>query len=89
MEFEWHERKRRQNVQNHGIDFVDAQLIFDGRPVVTSPSFRQGERRYASIGYVNGKCMTVIWTVRGQNIRIISARRARDNEQRIHHEIHG
>ena len=89
MEFEWHERKRRQNIQNHGIDFVDAQSVFDGRPTVTSPSFRRGEQRYASIGYVNGKYMTVIWTVRGHNIRIISARRARDNEQRTYRKIHG
>jgi len=38
MRFEWDEAKRRRNLENHGIDFIRAQEVFDGRPALTHPS---------------------------------------------------
>jgi uncharacterized DUF497 family protein len=36
--FEWDENKRLKNLLRHGLDFSDRDLVFDGRPIVTSPS---------------------------------------------------
>jgi uncharacterized DUF497 family protein len=37
-EFEWDDNKRQKNLGRHGLDFADADLVFDGRPVMTFPS---------------------------------------------------
>jgi uncharacterized DUF497 family protein len=63
--------------------------LFDGRPVVTFPSPRLGEERWVTVGRVEGKAFAVVWTLRGGNVRIISARRARDGEERAYRELHG
>jgi len=42
-EFDWDERERILTVRKHGIDFLDAVRIFDGRPTVHAPSTRQDE----------------------------------------------
>ena len=44
-EFEWDENKRSSTLKKHGIDFLDATRIFDGRPVLHAPSDRPGEER--------------------------------------------
>ncbi len=82
MRFEWDEAKDEANLTKHGVDFVRARLLFDGRPVVTSPSPFQGEERWLITGFLDDRCYTVIWTLRGEAIRLISARRARDAEER-------
>jgi len=89
MEFEWYEAKRAQNLAKHGVDFVRVQLLFDGRPVVTAPSIRSDEERYATTGEIGDKFYTVIWTWRDGRIRLISARRARREEERSHRALHG
>jgi uncharacterized protein len=89
MTFEWDENKRERNIRIHRIDFIDAQTLFDGRDTLTHYSPRENEKRWATIGRFEDKVITVIWTRRGENIRIISARRARDNEQRAYREIYG
>ena len=89
MEFEWDEAKRRQNLVKHGIDFLDVEELFDGRPVLTRSSHRCGEERFATTGKLQGRLSTVIWTTRGASIRLISARRARDAEQREYRSLHG
>lgn len=88
-EFEWDENRRLANLVKHRIDFLDARALFDGRPTVTSKSPRDGEERNAATGYLNDACVTVIWTPRGEEIRFISVRRARDGEKREYRSIHG
>jgi hypothetical protein len=50
--YEWDETKRQTNLEKHGLDFRDAQLIFDGRPVVHVPTSKNNEARFASIANV-------------------------------------
>ena len=87
--FEWDEEKRERNIVRHRIDFVDAVVVFDGRPVITNDSPREGEDRWATTAFIGDWYITVIWTLRGETIRIISARRARNNEKRAYSAIHG
>ncbi len=89
MVFEWDEEKRLLNLKRHGIDFERAGQIFDGRPVITRATLRVGEDRWMTTGHLEGRYVTVIWTWRGERIRLISARRARDGEERAHRDHHG
>jgi uncharacterized DUF497 family protein len=89
MEFEWDESKRLSNVEKHGVDFVRAQMLFDGRPVITASSQRVGEERYATTGAIEGRLYTAIWTWREGAIRLISARRARNEEEQRYRSLHG
>jgi uncharacterized DUF497 family protein len=89
MVFEWDEAKRQSNLGKHGIDFLDARRLFDGRPVVTARSSYQEEERYLTTGIVNDRFVTVVWTWRNNRIRVISARRARHDESRVYDALHG
>lgn len=89
LDFVWDEDKHRANLAKHRIDFVDMQALFDGRPDYTSESPRFGETRFATTGELDGQFYTVIWTWRGDVVRLISARRARDGEERAYRAAHG
>ena len=84
MNFEWDERKRRLNLERHGIDFEDARHIFSESPVYLSSSIHHDELRRLAIGLLDDIEITVVFTMRGENIRLISARRARRNERKIY-----
>lgn len=85
MKFEWNENKRQTNITKHGIDFMDAQKIFDYDTVTIEDNrFNYGEQRFIAIGLLNSKMIVVVYTERENIIRIISARKATKNEQRIY-----
>ena len=88
MEFQWDEPKRLANVLKHGIDFRRAALLFDGRPHVTVRSTFAAEERFLTTGEVDGRVITVVWTPRGEVVRFISVRRARDAEERRYRDLH-
>ena len=88
MPFESDEDKRQRNLAKHGIDFAEAEALFDGRPIVEALSRFAEELRFLTTGVVNGRFYTIVWTMRGNNIRIISARRARDGEERTYCAVH-
>lgn len=83
--FEWDEAKRLSTLEKHGIDFLDAIRIFHS-PRLTARSDRTNEVRFISIGPLMERFVAVIYTIRGDAYRIISARRARDGEIRAYHE---
>lgn len=90
MEFEWDEAKREKVLMSRGIDFIDlAKLMFDGRPVVTLPSRRGDEERFITIGMIWDRSFVLVWLQRGEAIRLITARRARDGEERTYRSIYG
>jgi hypothetical protein len=89
MLFEWNESKRAANLQKHGFDLADGVDLFDGRPVITSRSPRNGEERFVTIGMLADLYVAVVWTEREDAIRLISLRRARDEEKRAHHARFG
>jgi uncharacterized DUF497 family protein len=89
MEFEWDETQRDSNLAKHGVDFTLAEMLFDGRPVITAPSPRGTEERYVTTGEIGGRFFTTVWTWRGDAIRLISVRRARNEEEKRHRAIHG
>ena len=82
--YEWDEAKRSLVLAKHDIDLVEAARILDG-PVLIVPSERNGEPRWLAIGILNGREIALVFTRRGDNIRLISARRAREHERRAYH----
>ena len=82
MSFEWDENKRQKNLRNHGIDSERAKEIWQG-PVLEAPSPQKhhSEQRFLAIGQSEGRFITVVFTWRGKNRRIISARIARKDER--------
>jgi uncharacterized DUF497 family protein len=90
MEFEWDEKKRLKNLSDHKVDFVDATQIFDGRPIYTYHSPRDGEERWGTVGMMDDdRLYLVVWTRRNGRMRIISAYRADDWEIREYHALYG
>jgi len=80
MLFEWDEIKRQTNLVKHGVDFRDAIRVFDG-PVFENISRHRGEERIVAIGLMEGIEIVLVYVMRGQRRRIISARRAHRNER--------
>jgi uncharacterized DUF497 family protein len=80
MLFEWDESKRVLNLAKHHIDFLDAQRIFDV-PVFERTEHRHGEERVVAIGAIEDIEIVVVYVVRGERRRLISARRASSNER--------
>ncbi len=87
--FEWDEVKRLKTLKDRVLDFKDTWQVFDGRPVLHLPSWRNNESRFVSVAEINGDLYTVVWTWRGDNQRIISFRRARNAEKGAYRKVHG
>ncbi|UYO55111.1 BrnT family toxin [Rhodopseudomonas palustris] len=79
--FDWDKTKSDANLAKHGLDFDEAKEIFYGQ-VLLRRSDRKNEERWIAIGVTSGRIVTVIFTRRGDNIRIISARHPRADEER-------
>ena len=86
--FKWDEIKGRINLEKHGISFLAAQELFDGRPVMTRPLRFSAEDRYATNGELGSVFYTVIWMWRREAIRLISTRRASREERRRYRQLH-
>jgi uncharacterized DUF497 family protein len=87
MDFEWDETKRLKVLAARGVDFVAMVSLFDGRPTLTSASDGYDELRNVTIAERHGKLFAVVWTMRGEKIRIITARRARHEEERHYRQL--
>jgi uncharacterized DUF497 family protein len=88
MDFEWDETKHEANQRKHRIDFRTAAKVFlDPYVVEFDERDPDGELRRNAIGPVDGRMLFVTYTMRGDVIRIISARGAEPHEKRKYHEV--
>ncbi len=88
-EFEWWEPKRLFVLSDRGLDFRDAEALFGQSLLFTYPSPRGAEEWWVSVGYLAEGPVAGVWTRRGENIRIISMRRARREEARRFGSLYG
>lgn len=84
MEFEFDPNKSASNKIKHGIDFVEAQALWDDPDICRYPSNRTYELRWMITGKFNDKHWSAVVTYRTDKIRIISVRRARTEEIEIY-----
>jgi hypothetical protein len=78
--FEFDESKSQTNLSKHGIDFIDAQLLWNDPRLLEIPAKTEDEPRFLVIGLINWKYWSAVLTYRGENIRLISVRRSRADE---------
>ena len=89
LSFQWDENKARTNLAKHGVSFEEAATVFGDRLSLTipDPAHSQAEDRSIVLGQSHQrKLLVVVHTERGDNIRIISARRASRGERKSYEE---
>ena len=90
MRFEWDTEKEKINIIKHKMDFKTAALLFndENRIEYYDDEHSQNEDRYKAIGLIGKTLMvaTVVFTERGESIRIISARKATEKERRLYYD---
>ncbi|MGH8547048.1 MAG: BrnT family toxin [Methylococcales bacterium] len=84
MRFIWRESKRKTNLKDHSLDFVDAAQVFDG-PIYTfeDDRFAYGEQRLVTLGLFQGIPVSIVHTETEDEIHIISFRKATKRETGI------
>ena len=86
MEFEFDPAKSESNLRKHGIDFVEAQQLWQDPNAQVFPVFHPVEDRFILLAKYLNKLWAAVFTPRENHTRIISVRRARKNEERHYYE---
>ena len=87
MKYQWDKNKAAANLQKHGIEFADAVSVFSDDLAITIPDNRFDEDRFVTIGMdAFGRILVVVFTWRGEDIRLISARLAERRERKQYEE---
>jgi uncharacterized DUF497 family protein len=84
MGFEYDPEKSAENKGKHGLDFEEAQALWNDAALVEIPARVTDELRWVVIGKLEEKHWSAVVTRRGENIRLISVRRSRDEEVAIY-----
>lgn len=82
--FEFDDEKSKANLHKHGIDFYDAQALWEDQDLLEVRTKSSDEPRYLMIGIIGIKHWSAVITYRGQKIRIISVRRSRKKEVELY-----
>lgn len=82
MTFEWNRQKAASNLRKHGVDFADAVMVFYDEQAITIRDDAVGEERFIALGVdALARVLVIIYTWRGNRVRIISARKATRRER--------
>lgn len=84
MNFEFHSNKSASNKEKHGIDFIEAQALWKDEFRIVFPARMMNEIRYVLVGSIKKKHWSAIYTLRNENIRLISVRRSRKEEIKLY-----
>ena len=83
MTYEWDETKRRTNIGKHRADFEQADA-FDWDTAEVEPDPHYAEDRFRAVGFIGDQLHVLVFTIRGDDVRIISLRKANRGEMRRH-----
>ena len=84
LSFEWDEVKSLANVAKHDLDFEDVIVVFDDPAAFDYEVVRNGENRRVRVGAMRDRVIAVVFVVRGEITRLISARYARRVERQLY-----
>ena len=88
MEFEWDTAKNELNRQKHGFDFADAAACFHSPLLVGEDTrYDYGEQRSVGLGCIQDVVVNIVFTRRGDRIRVISLRRANHRERQLYFQF--
>jgi uncharacterized protein len=84
--YEWDEAKRKANLRKHGLDFFVAHLVYESPNKVTYRLREIPEQRFLDVAFVEieGTVLALVYTIRDENVRFISFRRASRRERRAY-----
>ena len=83
----WDEPKRRLNLRKHGLDFIDAEEVFDGVTYTYEDDrFSYDERRFVTLGLLRQIVVSIVHTEDRDDIHVISMRKATKREHEIYFE---
>jgi uncharacterized DUF497 family protein len=85
--FEFDPKKSESNRLRHGIDFIQAQQLWEDANRVVLEARTVDEKRYLLIAQFDERIWSAIYTVRNNSIGIISVRKSRENEKKIYYSI--
>lgn len=80
MKFEYDTVKSVANREKHGIDFEEAQALWDDPYLIEAPANVTDEQCFLAVGMIGARHWTAVYTYRSERVRIISVRRAREQE---------
>jgi len=80
MDFEYDAAKSAANKAKHGIDFESAQALWTDPRLLEVPARTEDEPRFLGIGRIDGKHWSAVYVYRAEKVRLISVRRAREQE---------
>jgi len=89
LTFEWDESKASENLRKHRVSFEEAKTVLMDPLSITvpDPDHSHDEDRFVDVGTsAKGRVLVVAYTERGENIRIISCRKATSLERRRYEE---
>ena len=86
MEVEWDPQKAKANLQKHGVHFADAAtVLYDEMAITILDEESLKEERFITLGFdALGRLLVVVYTWRGKNVRLISARKATAKEKKAY-----
>ena len=83
MEFDWDEAKRAEIYEKHGVDLLEAALIFENTVLEKEDTRKEyGERRMIALGIADGEVYRVVYTQRNEVYRLITAWKGGTNDRR-------
>lgn len=82
--FEFDREKSKSNFEKHGIDFFDAQALWNDPRLLEIRAKSEDEPRYLVIGRIGAKHWSAVVTYREEAIRLISVRRSREKEVELY-----
>ncbi len=87
MTYGWDEKKNKANQKKHGLNFDDAEYVFDGRILAVEDRREDyGEQRFNCLGLLEDRVVHISYAERGDVTHIISMRKANKHEQKIYFE---
>jgi uncharacterized DUF497 family protein len=84
MPFKYDPHKSKINLAKHGMDFEDAQALWDDEHRLEIPAKPMDEPRFLVIGKIKDTLWSAVITYRAEHVRIISVRRSRDDERELY-----
>jgi uncharacterized DUF497 family protein len=79
--YEWNATKRKTNLSRHGVDFAAVEsFVWEEAKVISDNRKNYGEARFLAFGPIRDRLHCLVFSVRGENIRIISLRKANSRE---------
>lgn len=83
MDYQWDDNKAKTNLKKHRVDFADAVTVFSDDFAITIADDHPDEERFVTVGMdALGRILVVVYTWRGESIRIISAWKATNRERK-------